>query len=116
MHDRPLLAAPDNDKGDPVSTNKIVQQITLGARHQRIKSRLLPNHSHADTAAQLAIAERSAQGPYALLYLDRNGLPLGESLHERLALAIGQAEFEYCVAPNEWQPPRAAKQQAFREH
>lgn len=99
-----------------MSTNKIVQRITLGARHHRIKSRLLENHSHSSDAAQLAIAEQGAQGPYVLLYLDRNGQPLGASQHERLALAIGQAEFEYCVAPNEWQPPRRITPQASPEH
>lgn len=99
-----------------MSNNNIVQLVKLGARHKRIKSRLLPASPHADAAAQLAIAERGAQGPYALLYLDPNGKPLGESLHERLALAIGQAEFEYCVAPNEWQPARRATQQASPEH
>lgn len=98
-----------------MSTNNFVQQVRLGARHRRVQSRLLPNASHAQPAEQLAIAERGKGGPYALVYLDRNGRPLGESLHERLALAIGQAEFEYCVAPNEWQPMRRATAQASRE-
>lgn len=98
-----------------MSTNNIVQQVKLGARHRRVQSRLLPNHSHAEVASQLAIAERGKDGPYALLYLDRNGRPLGESLHERLALAVGQAEFEYCVSPNEWQPLRRATAQASPE-
>lgn len=99
-----------------MSNNNIVQLVKLGARHKRIKSRLLPASPHAVATAQLAIAERGTQGQYALLYLDPNGKPLGESLHERLALAIGQAEFEYCVAPGEWQPTRRAALQASPEH
>jgi hypothetical protein len=85
-----------------VSPDHVLQHVLLNARHRRVQSRLAPL-LFAGQPAQLAIAKRDDCDAYALLYLDHNGRRLGETMHEQLGLAIGQAEWEYAVAPNDWQ-------------
>lgn len=81
----------------------ILQRVMLRNRRRKLPMRWnKPGYSGTETA-QLAIAPAEPGGKFALLYLDANGKPLGTTVHERFDLAIGQAEWEFAVAPNEWE-------------
>lgn len=84
-----------------LSKASILQRVRLGARNRRVKSRRL-KPAYANAPSELAIIPSGSDG-FALVYLDETGAPLGQTTHERLALAIGQAEFEFAVAPNDWE-------------
>ena len=85
---------------------RIVQRVRLNGRPRRLPTRWhKPGYTGA-TPSELAISPHGTDGRFALLYLDANGRALGTTMHERLGLAIGQAEWEFAVSPSEWEVVR----------
>jgi hypothetical protein len=49
------------------------------------------------------IVELDPGGGFYLLYLDDRGSEMTDTWHESVALAMEQAEYEFCLSPKEWE-------------
>jgi hypothetical protein len=72
------------------------ERVTGKTRHYRF-GRLLAPPRH------LEIVQLPESDGYYLLYLDENGFEMNDTWHESLDRAMDQANYEFDLAPNEWQ-------------
>jgi hypothetical protein len=56
----------------------------------------------------LMIAQLLPDPGYLLLYLDEDGEEITDTYHESLEKALDQANWEFNIEPNEWDPPASA--------
>ena len=62
-----------------------------------------PKRVEAPTPAMLRIVQYEDAWGFYLFYCDADGVEFADTLHETLAAAKDQAEFEFNVRPDDWQ-------------
>ena len=90
-----------------MSDREVLQRVVLTTSHRPTgKTRHRRGEELIPPPAQLAIVRYRTDPGYYLLYLDERGEELTDTYHETVEKAMDQADWEFGVKPDEWEPAR----------
>ena len=88
-----------------MADQRLCWKIKLGKRHDPTgKTRHYRGGAECSPPAELKIIQFSDDPGFYLLYCDDAGVEITDTYHETVEEAKAQAEFEFNVKPEEWEP------------
>jgi hypothetical protein len=83
---------------------RVLYRVKLGAQHRPTGfTRHIVHGEPMEAPTHLRISQFPGEKEVYLFYCDDTGLELSDTLHDTVALAMEQADLEFCVRPDEWE-------------